>query len=338
MSGAEAVRVGVIGAGVMGRTHLRAYAAAGEAGFACEIVAVCDADPASAAGAIAPIPGAAGARVFDDPLALLADAGVDLVSVCTPTDSHVTLALAAIRAGKHALVEKPIALTAEGVRPLAEAARSAETLCMPAMCMRFWPGWDWLAARVRDGTFGAVRIAEFRRLGPSPAWGGGFYQDHARSGGALIDFHIHDADLVRWLFGRPSAVRAEGTLEHVTTAYEFDGGPERVTAEAGWLPDPGAPFRMEFRVRFERATAEFMLGRSSALVVVEDRASRFVDLPALTGYDGEVRHALVLVGSPSGAPGTRRRAPLVTMDDALAVAELLDAERESLLTGRRIAL
>src|SRR6185295_16666128 len=95
------------------------------------------------------------------PEELLARKDLDLVSICTWTDSHVDLALAALAAGKHVLVEKPIALRE---RP------AARTLCMPAMCMGFWPGWSLLHEAVADRRWGPVRSAVFRRHASRPAW------------------------------------------------------------------------------------------------------------------------------------------------------------------------
>lgn len=116
------VKVGVVGLGFMGRTHLDAYRAASVRGFSNELVAVCDADPARRAGK----PGGAGnlesgereelmfdpaaVRAYESPEQLFADPEVELVSICTHTDSHVDLAIAALAAGKHVLVEKPLAM------------------------------------------------------------------------------------------------------------------------------------------------------------------------------------------------------------------------------------
>lgn len=334
MNTSNPVGVGVIGLGLMGRTHLRAFEAAARAGFACRIAALCDADSARAEDAAAGLPG--GARVHANAEALLSDPAVELVSICTHTETHAPLALAALRAGKHALVEKPIGLRASDVLPVATAAASGATICMPAMCVRHWPGWDWLAARVRDGSLGAVRSAVFQRLGSRPAWGGGFYDDDARSGGALVDFHIHDADFVRAVFGPPAAVSCAGSPEHVTTQYRFARGPAHVAAEAGWTLARGAPFRMRFLVSFEEATAEFEIGREPALRVYAeaDAPAREIPLPATTGYDEQVRALLreILRRAGRDAPAPPPDAPLSlpTMAEALEVATLLDAERRSL--------
>ncbi len=342
------IGIGVIGLGFMGQTHVRAYQSAAADGFGCRLVAVCDSDGERRAGRvggggnIAVGTGAQQKLLFDprlvqayaEPRDLLADASVHLVSICTYTETHVDLALAALAAGKHVLVEKPVSLHAGEVRRLAAAAKGAleerGLLCMPAMCMRFWPGWDWLRARVADGSLGRVRSATFTRMGSGPAWASGFYRDTSRSGGALMDLHIHDTDFVYWCFGRPESVCSTGDEMHVTTLYRYAGAgaPVHVVAEGAWDLAPGAGFRMRFVVNFERGTAEFDFSRapgSPALVLHTAEGTSAVEptVPGIaTGYDGEVRHLL-------GAIAGGRRELGATMDDAVAVAELLEAERES---------
>ncbi len=328
------IGVGIIGLGFMGRTHLAAYAAAAAAGFDNRLVAVCDADARRragdlsgggnlATGAVSFDPG--NVRAVADPSELLRDPDVDLVSICTPTDSHVDLSVAALADGKHVLVEKPVALAPADARRLLAASRGASTLCMPAHCMRFWPSWSWLRERVKDGTLGAVESATFERLGTRPTWNA-FYADSARSGGALVDLHLHDADFVRFCFGDPTEVYATGTLDHVTAAYRFPSGPPHVTAEGGWNHAPGFAFRMRFTVVFERATADFELGRDPELRLSRDGRSEAVAVPAINGYDGEVRHLLAAIRDG-------RRDLAVGVGDAVRLAELLAAERKSLESG-----
>jgi len=328
----------IVGLGLMGRTHLRALDAVRRAGFGARLVAVCDRHESRLSGRVPPggnLPSRRGARRLFDPAQLLAtsdfdellaDERVDSVSICTHTDSHVELALRALAAGKHVLVEKPVALEPAAVRSLARAAAKARRIAMPAMCMRYWPGWDWLAARVRDRRFGRVRSAVFQRLASAPDWATDFYADARRSGGALVDLHIHDADFVRWLFGAPRALISAGSLEHVTTLYHFARGPAHVVAEGGWDHSEGFPFRMRYLVVFERATADFELGRAAPLLLHRGGKSTPVALAPGDGYRGELRAFLRAVSG--GA-----RAGLPTMDEAAAVMELLAAERSALGLG-----
>lgn len=346
MPDAPILNAAVIGLGFMGRTHVAAYAAAAAAGLPCRLAAVCDGDPArltgdaTASGNLAttdptrPLFDPSQVRTATDPEELFADPSIHLVSICTYTDTHVPLALRALDAGKHVLVEKPVAVTADAVRPLADAAAHAwlrGQLCMPAMCMRFWPGWDWLYTAVREGAYGRVRSATFQRLVGPPRWAVDFYKNPDRSGGALIDLHIHDADFIAWCFGRPASVQTGGTYDHVTTLYTFgSGGPEHVTAEGGWNLSRSFGFRMRYTVIFDDATADFDITRDPPLLLHTATETTPIPLPPGAGYEPEIRHFITAAA--------HRHQLRATMADALLTAEILDAERQSMLTARAVTL
>lgn len=334
MSGVREIGVGVVGLGLMGRVHVEAYRAAG-----ARLVAVSDRNRERLSGRTdargnlqsggeATLFDPALVRASDDPCAVLDDPRVELVSICTPTESHVELAMQALAAGKHVLVEKPVSLDASAIERLERAAFDARRLCMPAMCMRFWPGWSWLRDAVRDRRYGAVRSASFQRCASRPSWGLEFYADPARSGGALFDLHVHDVDLVHWLFGAPDEVHASGTLDHVTTLYRFAHGPAHVAVEGGWDHADGFPFRMRYVIGFEHATAEFDSRRAAPLEIARNGRLDVVALEPGTGYDGEVRHALECVRAG-------RIDAAATLAEAAAVTRTLHAERVGLERGGR---
>ncbi len=328
----------VIGLGLMGRTHLRALEHARASGVPCRLVAVADRDAKRLDGRA---PGGGnlqtareGEFLFDpalvktttDPREVFADPNVHSVSICTHTDTHVELALAALAARKHVLVEKPIALDPKAVKKLADAARKAGRIAMPAMCMRFWPGWRWLKSRVDDGEYGALESVVFQRLASPPAWATDFYRDAKRSGGALVDLHIHDADLVQWLFGAPTSIASTGALDHVTTLYRYRKGPRHVVAEGGWDHTSGFPFRMRYVGVFSKATAEYDSMRAEPLLLHQEGRTTAVEIASGDGYQGEMRHFLssILRGETSTSP---------SMDEAADVAALLVREREALGAG-----
>lgn len=344
----DTIGYAVIGLGVMGRTHVRAVQGARAAGLPCRLVAVCSPDARERAG----LAGAGGnigptshdEMMFDpsqvrgvaEPEMIARDPAVHAVSICTPTDTHVDLAELMLRAGKHVLLEKPVATCSEDVRRLARVAADSGggRVCMPAMCMRFWPGWDWLKARVVDGSFGRVKSAVFTRVGSRPGWSPGFYADAARCGGAIFDLHVHDADAVLWLFGRPREVVSVGSIDHVKTQYRFasPAAPAIVSAEGGWYGADGFPFRMRYTVEFERAVADWDLSRPDPLLLVRDERASTVKLPGETAYDREVRAFIAHLAADGGGE------PPVTMRDAIAVTELIEAERRSAETGQPVAL
>ncbi len=326
------INIGVIGLGVMGRTHAGAYISAAAAGWPCRLAAIADPKGQSAVGdggnlaVQGGVVQAEGMRVYTRIEEMLADTGIEAVSICTPTDTHVDLAIKALEVGKHVLVEKPVALLAADVRRLADVARKSSRVCMPAMCMRFWPGWSWLREAVRDARFGPVRSATFQRLGAPPSWGRGFYGDYTRSGGPATDLHIHDADFVRWCFGDPDEVTSTGTLAHITTIYRYRHGPTHVVAEGGQDLTPGFGFRMRYVVAFELATVDFDLDRSPNLRLCRDGREEHVELAGPSGYEAQARHFIDLVAGRSGEP-------VCTIDDAVRTASLLELERAS-LAGR----
>lgn len=330
------VRVGIVGLGFMGRVHARAYAACP----GCEVVAV--ADPAVEA-AFANAEGGGNLEAGGGPLAqilpgatrherlesLLTAGGLDLVSVCTPTDTHVGVAAACLRAGAHVLVEKPVALEAESIERLAGIAAERGRLCAPAMCMRYWPAWAWVREAIRDERYGPVRHARFERLGSPPAWSADFYADEARSGGAMFDLHVHDADFVVHAFGRPKGVTARGDRSHISTAYDFGSAGPVVTAEGGWLP--GLGFRMRYTIAFDRAVADFELGREPELVVWTPGGCETPKVESGDGYTGEIRAVVeaVRTGSADGLP---------TLAEAALVTRMLHAEAASASDRTRVTL
>jgi len=331
VGGRAGIGVGVIGLGFMGRTHVEAYARASEAGHANRLVAVCDRDADRRAGR-----GGTGGNfetgegeLFDPARVrgcetvdeLLADDDVELVSVCTPTDTHVDVAIRALEAGKHVLVEKPVALRASEVERVGAAARAAERVAMPAMCVRFWPGWSDLKTLIETEAYGGLRSLSIQRLGLMPGWGEGFYADVERSGGALFDLHVHDSDLVAWCLGMPRGVFSTGSPMHLTTSYLYDG--LHVTAEGAW--DHRGEFVMRYAAAFEGATVTWSLGREAAMLVDTEKAQIEGESSELSGWDVEIRHLLDVI-----ACGERLRA---TMDEAAGVIRLLEAERRSLETG-----
>lgn len=341
------IGIGVIGLGFMGCTHVRAYQAAAAAGLGCKLIAVADRSAERLNGQAfvhGNIDTGSSEQLFDpsrvrgylDPRQLLTDPRIDAVSICTHTDTHVDLAIAALRAGKHVLVEKPVATGSADVRRLAAAAGESGKVCMPAMVMRFWPEWTWLRDTIRSGTQGRVLSASFQRMGSAPAWTD-FYRDTTRSGGALYDLHIHDTDFIRWCFGEPREIVSTGTIDHLTTLYRFPesaAAPPHVAAEGAQNITPGFGFRMRYTIVFERATADFDITRTPTLLLSKDGRADPVALahaPALSAYEIEIRHFLGAVAAASSGSATPPLA--ATIEDAIRTTVLLEAEQRSMAMG-----
>jgi len=339
------IQVGVVGLGMMGLTHLDAYAKRTDV----KVVAVADKDPQRLSGqkrATGNVEGQAQGgfdvttvKGYTEGLDLINDPAVQMVDVCVATPWHVELALAALAAGKHVLVEKPLARTAADAERLAAAASRSKGLAMCAMCMRFWPGWTWLKEAIDDQRFGAVRSAQFRRLACMPP--GAFYANAEMSGAAVLDLHLHDTDFVQFCFGLPDAVFSRGYsktttgVDHVMTQYLYEGkdgaAAPMVSAEGTWAYDAAYEFRMEYTVNFERATAVYDLRAADKLVLYEGGQKRAIELGERMGYDIEIEYFLNCIATGTD-PTT------VTLADAARAIRIVEAEEKSVRSGEIVRL
>jgi predicted dehydrogenase len=272
-------------------------------------------------------------RGTTDPYALIAMSDVDLVDICVPTPSHSELAVAALKADKHCICEKPMARTLKQARQIVQAGEKSRGFFQPAMCMRFWPEWAWLKRMIDGGSYGKVRDATFRRVGSMPP---GWFRDGEQSGGAILDLHLHDTDYIKFAFGTPTAVSsagyvaATGCIDHVVTRYLYDGGP-MVHAEGGWGMADGYGFSMAYCVNFENATAEYIMGRKDPLIVYTGGKAEPMACEGADGYFNELTYLAQCIQ-------TGKRPSIVPAADALIALEVVDAERRSVETGKTVGI
>lgn len=171
------------------------------------------------------------ARAHADYAELVADPEVDVVHVATPHSEHPEHALLAIRAGKHVLVEKPLAPTPEEARQIADAARDAGVFCMEAMWTRFLPHIDVLRQVLEAGLLGGVStvLADHGQL----LWPDGPQRlaDPDLAGGAMLDLGIYPLSFASLVLGGITSATGLGTLT--------DRGVDRRMAYAVQGPDGG---------------------------------------------------------------------------------------------------
>ncbi|THF73995.1 Gfo/Idh/MocA family protein [Cohnella fermenti] len=204
---AKTVNIGVIGTGSISFAHLDAYAAHPDV----KLVAVADMNAERAAETARKYNAE---RSYSNVSELLADPQIDAVSICTWNNTHADLAIQAIRAGKHVLVEKPLSRTVEEALRVQEAVRSSDRILQVGFVRRFDPNAQLLKRFAELGEFGELYYAKasnLRRLG-NP---GGWFADVARSGGGpLIDIGVHVIDLIWYLMGKPKPVSVSGNVYH----------------------------------------------------------------------------------------------------------------------------
>jgi predicted dehydrogenase len=263
----KTVGIGIVGIGFMGMIH---YLAAAKAAGA-KVVALCSRDPKKLAGDWTSIHGNFGPRGsqmelsgvtrYRDFDALLADPQVDLVDLCVPNDAHGRMAIQALKAGKHVLVEKPIALQTAEADEMVAAATAAGKQLMVGHVLPFFPEFAFALEAVQSGRYGPLRAAHLMRVISKPDWSSEI-ADPERSGGPAIDLHIHDTHFIGLICGVPRAVHSRGVVEsgavvHLTTQYLYDTPNLAVSCVSGALSQAGRPFAHGFELYFDRATIAY---------------------------------------------------------------------------------
>ncbi len=227
---------------------------------------------------------------YTDYKELLDKEELDFIVSALPTYMHDEVAVYALNKGIHVFSEKPMALTAEGCERMIEAAKANNKRLMIGQCLRFDPAMQKLKEYVDNKTFGKIYRAEFSRYSQVPTWSSkNWIIDPARSGGCVFDMHIHDVDLINWIFGIPSSVRSAVTsakvgLEAIFTQYFYDD--LLVTANADWSMPAKFPFEARTCFNFTDATAVL---KDGVLRVYTDTDEFVPELPEVDSFMDEMK-------------------------------------------------
>jgi predicted dehydrogenase len=269
--------IALLGAGFMGATHAACYAALGER---AAVRVVCGLET----GQVSALAERLGAVATDDWEAALAMPGIEAVDVCLPTPLHRPVAERALRAGRHVLLEKPLALTLEDADAIGAAAQASGRVLMVGHVLRFVPEIAELRRVLAGGELGRPLAASAIRLSPPPDWND-WMLDAERSGGTLVDLAIHDLDVLAALLGPARHVHARATAggRHVAALVEHEHGEGAVEASHAM---PGSyPFTARLRVLCERGVLEHRFVAGAGDEVAGDVISVLSIHPA----DGEAR-------------------------------------------------
>jgi predicted dehydrogenase len=294
------MKIAVLGLGFMGSTHLKAYRSIAGA----EIAAVASDIPQALTGDLRNIQGNIGGpgeqfdfshvATYSDPFAALRHSGVDAADICLPTHLHAPLAMAALEAGKHVLIEKPMALSGEECDRILAAARASGRALMTAQVVRFIPAYRAAADRIRAGTLGPVRAAIFRRRCAAPAWSAWLHKKEL-SGGGVFDLLIHDLDFAVHLFGKPEAVSAVGAedlargIDWVTAELFYPAWGAAVVS-GGWHHPKAFPFSMEYTIVADCGTLEFSSAGVAPTLYRADGEAEPLNLAPTDGYQAELEY------------------------------------------------
>lgn len=343
------LRVAFIGAGGISGAHMRSYNDMDDV----EMVAMADISEASMASRSEQygIPDA-----FTDYNTMLKKVRPDAVSVCTPNGLHAPATIAALKAGAHVIVEKPLAMNAREGQRMLDAAKRFKKKLVIGFQHRYEANSQYLHNAVESGQFGKIlfgRVQALRRRG-IPNWGV-FGRKDLQGGGPLIDIGVHVLEATHYVMGSPKPVAASGNI------YTYLGNKPSNKVKSQWAGwdhksytvedlavgqirfENGATIHIEssFAAHIEKNVWNFQLmgekggGNWETAQIFEDRNGYMTNseagwLPKVEIFNVKMRNFVehVLYNQPTMAPA----------EDGLMVQKMLDGIYESAEKGREVRI
>lgn len=291
------IKVAMLGFGGIAKAHKKGYEVFEKDGTPIKLVAICDINPAQFDGGTktnldsGKKSNLEGINLYTDLDEMIKNEEFEMIDICLPSYLHKEYTVKMLRAGKHVMCEKPMALNSADCQVMIDTAKECGKQLMVGQCLRFEPLYLFLKDAIDSGKFGKVKNVFMDRLSILPTWGfENWFCDTEKSGGCAMDLHIHDVDMMRFLFGEPEAVSAVGYDD--TTRWQVMNSrffyPNLTPCAIGsWDESKTTKFRMGYRVRFEKASV--ILDGSKITVNPDDGESYEVELEKKDRMAEEIR-------------------------------------------------
>jgi predicted dehydrogenase len=350
----------IIGAGWVSTQHISAY----KRNPRTQIHAVCNIHPAKARQRVAEA-GLADVAIYGDTAEALRHEGIDIVSVCTPQHIHCQNVLAAADAGKHMVIEKPVANSLSELRQMRDAVRRAGVKTVVSFVLRWNPLFQEIKRIIAAGTLGEIFCVETDYQSYNSAWWSGWEQGRRKdlSVSAMAVAGCHAVDAMRWfaadgqydaaepleVFAYAGGKRKGKTLQFDPLACEWSGqspmeydGLEMVLAKltGGVLGKVSVnfeaiqPYAFHLQIFGDRGTI-----RGNRLFAPSIGGNQWVDIPGVCPdssdvthhpFQGEIDHFIDCLASD--------RVSHCNLDDAIKTHEVVFAAQQCYETGRPVAL
>lgn len=334
------LKFAIIGFGGLGQLHFNRYPKV--KALACEdieLVALCDVEEKFDKAVATNLAGSgekqdtSNLRTYLSVDELLDNEELDFVITALPTYIHAEIANKVMSRGINVFSEKPMALTYEQAASMIETANKNNVKLMIGQCMRYDTMWAKLKEIADSKIYGNVIRASFDRISQAATWGWqNWFMDESKSGGAALDFHVHDVDFINYMFGKPLSVTSFAShhlskFSSIVTRYEYDG--MLITSLGDWGNPPSTPFRELFFVQFEKATLETVNGK---LMCYPDEGEAYeIECEVRDGYILEIVDFVDCIVNDKKSEINPPEASLETIRIALA-------EKESANTNKTVNL
>lgn len=332
-------RYGLIGFGGLGKKHYCNLLKIAEKRKDFCLASICGTTPEEAGKSVSLNIGTVDSSAFDfsgchfyqDYKEMIDQENLDFVLSVLPTYLHEEVAVYALQKGVHVFSEKAMALTLEGCDAMISAAKESGKALMIGQVCRFNRTYARLKEIVDSGCYGKVRKVTAVRNSQMPLWTWqNWILDPSKSGGCLLDMHVHDLDLINWIFGMPKQVSAivgnsKIKQESVSSRLFYDDFVAEVRAD--WSLPQSYPFTAQFQVDFDEATVviqgeKFLLYRDDGL---EEESYNSED-----AFIREIEDFLAL--ALDRIPCETTSAESVRESVRLAMAEMESAEKNEIIT------
>lgn len=292
-------------------------------------------------------------QYYDNLDQLIAESGCEVVDICLPNFLHCEATLKAAAAGKHVIIEKPLALTLEEADSMIEACKNAGVKLMYAEELCFAPKYERVRHMVKEGAVGDIYMLKQgeKHNGPHSDW---FYDKNLSGGGVLMDMGCHAIAWFRWMLNNAKATSVYATMATVyhkgrtvcednsVVIIEFENGVTAV-AENSWAKHGGMDDRCEVYGTGGVVYADLFMGNAAVSYSKQgygyamEKADTTVGWSFTIfeevfnqGYPHELRHFIQCI--------QQNKTPLVTGEDGRAVLEILYAAYASAKEGKKIYL
>ncbi len=334
------LKFAIIGFGGLGQLHFSRYPKVKE--LACEdieLVALCDIEEKFDKAVATNLAGSgekqdtSNLRTYLSVDELLDNEELDFVITALPTYIHAEIANKVMNRGINVFSEKPMALTYAQAVSMIETANKNKVKLMIGQCMRYDTMWAKLKEIADSKVYGKVVRGNFDRVSPAATWGWqNWFMDESKSGGAALDFHVHDVDFINYMFGTPSSVTSfashnKSKFSSIMTRYEYDG--MFITSLGDWGNPPSTPFRELFFVQFEKATLETVNGK--LMCYPDEGEAHEIECEVRDGYIYEIVDFVDCIVNDKKSEINPPEASLETIRIALA-------EKESASTNKKVNL
>ena len=249
------MKIGILGAGVMGNAHITGFRSMKKQN--ATYTGIYDIDKSRCS----EFAGKYQLKAYESLEELLSDKEITIIDLCLPSFLHEEYAVKIAQAGKHMIIEKPVAFTVEAAKNIYRAAHGNNVRVMVAQVIRFWPEYVKIKEICDSGALGRIITAYAARLGQMTTWSD-WYQYPEKSGETLMNLTLHDIDFLHYLLGKSGSVYSagnkdeQGNYSDVMNIFTFGNGTNAMV-DGSMSMTPGYPFTMRLRVLGTEGTLEF---------------------------------------------------------------------------------